>query len=326
MNKVIEAAVSNLEKLHGKGCVQRLGKNDAMKVSVLPTGILSVDAITGIGGFPRGRVIEVFGPEGGGKTTIALHAIAQAHALKEEAAFIDAEHSLDPKYARALGVHTDDLLVSQPDCGEQALEITEGLIRCGEFGIIVIDSVAALVPKAELDGEFGDAQMGLQARLMSQAMRKLVGAAARTKTCLVFINQVREKIGVMFGNPEITTGGRALKFYSSMRVEVRRGQAMKDGDAVIGSMNKIKIVKNKVAAPYREAEVAVIYGKGFSQLHDLVTLAETNSVIEKSGSWYSYGGERLGQGKENVVTFLGENTELAQKIFIATRKIVLPGE
>lgn len=322
--KKIELAVSGIEKLHGKGSIMQLGKNKAMRVEVLSTGILSFDGILGVGGFPRGRVIEIFGPEAGGKTTVALQLIAQAHAMNGAAAFVDAEHALDPKYARALGVNVDELMVSQPDYGEQALEITEALIRCGEFDIVVVDSVAALVPKAELDGEMGDAQMGLQARLMSQAMRKLVGVTAKSKTCLVFINQVREKIGVMFGNPETTTGGRALKFASSVRIEVRRGAPIKDGDKIIGSLNKVKVVKNKVAPPFREAEIPLIFGEGFSQYHDLLTVSVANGVVEKSGSWYAYKGERLGQGQENAVEFLKMNAGVAQDIFEKTRVAVFP--
>ncbi len=316
--------MESLEKLHGKGCIMKLGQNKAMKVAVIPTGVLSFDIALGVGGVPRGRVIEVFGPESGGKTTLALQIIAQAHATGGDAAFIDAEHALDPKYATALGVNIKELYCSQPDNGEQALEITEALIRTNAFDVIVVDSVAALVPKAELDGEFGDAQMGLQARLMSQAMRKLVGITARSKTCLVFINQVREKIGIMFGNPEITTGGRALKFYSSMRIEVRRGQPIKEGDVVIGSLNKFKVVKNKVASPYREAEVPLMYGTGYSQIRDVLKLSVDFGVTEKSGSWYSYKGERIGQGQENAVAFLTENSDVAQQIFTATRLLAMP--
>ena len=324
--KVIETAVVNLEKLHGKNCVQQLGRNKAMKVQVISSGVLSFDIALGVGGYPRGRVIEIYGPESGGKTTAALQVIAQAHGNGGEAAFVDAEHALDPKYASALGVDVDRLWVSQPDNGEQALEITEALIRTGAFDVVVVDSVAALVPKAELDGEYGDAQMGLQARLMSQAMRKLTGAVSKTKTCLIFINQVREKIGVMFGNPEVTTGGRALKFYSSVRVEVRKGQPVKDGDVVVGSMNKFKVVKNKVASPYRDAEVMLVYGHGYSQLHDLLKLASDNGIVDKSGSWYSYGGERIGQGVENAVEFLTLNAEFAQKIYSQTRLKLMPPE
>jgi recombination protein RecA len=295
-----------------------------MRVAVISTGVLSFDAALGVGGVPRGRVVEIYGPEAGGKTTLALQIIAQAHATGGMAAFVDAEHALDPKYARALGVNVDDLLISQPDCGEQALEITEGLIRTNVLDVLVVDSVAALVPRAELDGEFGDSVMGLQARLMSQAMRKLCGATSKSKTCLIFINQLREKIGVVFGNPEVTTGGRALKFYSSQRIEVRKGQPIKDGDRVIGSLNKFKVVKNKVAAPFCEAEVELLYGRGYSQIHDLLHLASDRGIIEKSGSWYSFKGERIGQGKEQAVAFLEGNPEIAQKIFTDTRILVMP--
>lgn len=320
----IEGTVSNLEKAHGKGCVMQLGKNKAMRVEVIPTGVLSIDGALGVGGFPRGRVVEVFGPESGGKTTLALQVIAQAHALKGEAAFIDAEHALDPKYARALGVDVDRLWVSQPDNGEQALEITEGLIRSGEFDVVVVDSVAALVPRAELEGEFGDAQMGLQARLMSQAMRKLTGTVSKTKTCLIFINQVRDKIGIAYGNPEVTTGGRALKFYSSIRIDVRRSTLLKEGDVAYGAITRVKVVKNKVATPFKECEPQMIFGRGFSQLHDLLGLAVTHGVVDKSGSWYNYKGERLGQGQENVIETLSLNAELAQSIFEETRKKHMP--
>ncbi len=322
--KTMDAAIAVLEKAHGAKCVQRLGKAKAMRVAVISTGVLSFDAALGVGGVPRGRVIEIYGPEAGGKTTLALQIIAQAHAMGGMAAFVDAEHALDPKYARALGVNVDDLLISQPDCGEQALEITEGLIRTNVLDVLVVDSVAALVPRAELDGEFGDAQMGLQARLMSQAMRKLCGATSRSKTCLIFINQLREKIGVVFGNPEVTTGGRALKFYSSQRIEVRKGQPIKDGDKIIGSLNKFKVVKNKVAAPFCEAEVELLYGRGYSQIHDLLHLASDHGIIEKSGSWYAFKGERIGQGKEQAVAFLESNPETAQKIFTDTRVLVMP--
>ena len=323
--KIIDAAIANLEKLHGAGCVMKLGSKKRLNVQVIPTGVLSFDAALGVGGFPRGRVVEIFGPESGGKTTCALQVIAQAQAAKGAAAFIDAEHALDPKYARSLGVDVDNLLISQPDYGEQALEITEALVRTNQFEVIVVDSVAALVPKAELDGEMGDSHMGLQARLMSQALRKLTGAVSRSKTCLIFINQLREKIGIVFGNPEVTTGGRALKFYSSVRVEVRKGQVIKDGEKVIGSMNKFKVVKNKVAAPFCEAEVPLYYGSGYSQIHDLLNLAEQNGLVEKSGSWYSFKGERIGQGKENAVAFLTENWEkITQPLYNEVRRIVLP--
>jgi len=323
--KAIETAVGNIEKAHGKGSIMRLGSNTAMEVAVISTGVLSFDVALGVGGVPRGRVIEIYGPEGGGKTTTALQIIAQVHAIGGEAAFVDAEHALDPTYARALGVDVDRLWCSQPDYGEQALEIVEALVRTNAFDAIVVDSVAALVPKAELDGEMGDSHMGLQARLMSQALRKLCGAVSRSKTCLIFINQVREKIGVMFGNPEVTTGGRALKFYSSVRIEVRRGTIIKDGDTPIGSMNKFKVVKNKVASPFREAEVALMYGYGYSQIRDMINLSANHSIVEKSGSWYSYKGERIGQGVENVVAFLTENADLAQKIYVEVRAKVLPG-
>lgn len=322
--KTIEAAVLGLEKLHGQKCVQQLGSAKAMRVEVIPTGVISVDSALGVGGFPRGRIVEVYGPESGGKTTLALQVIAQAHATGGEAAFVDAEHALDPKYAAALGVNTQKLWVSQPDNGEQALEITEALIRTGAFDVVVVDSVAALVPKAELDGEYGDAQMGLQARLMSQAMRKLTGTVSKTKTCLVFINQVREKIGVMFGNPETTTGGRALKFYSSVRIEVRKSTLLKDGDVVYGCISKLKIVKNKLAAPFREAEPEMIYGQGFSQVHDLLRIASEVGTVEKAGSWYSYKGERIGQGKVQAVEFLTLNSEIAMKLFADTRLKVMP--
>ena len=320
--KTIEAAVANLEKLHGKNCVMQLGKNKAMEVAVIPIGVISFDAALGVGGVPRGRIIEVFGPESGGKTTLALQIIAQAHAQGGEAAFVDAEHALDPKYATALGVNIKKLWCSQPDNGEQALEITEALVRTNAFDVIVVDSVAALVPKDELDGEMGDSHMGLQARLMSQAMRKLCGVVSRSKTCLIFINQIREKIGVMFGNPETTTGGRALKFYSSVRIDVRKGSVIKEGDVVVGSMNKFKVVKNKVAAPFREAEVPLYYGRGYSQYHDVLELATKHGLVEKSGSWYSFKGERIGQGKENAVAFLTDNPEIAQKLFTETRQLV----
>ena len=322
--KAIENAVVGLEKAYGKGCIMQLGKNKGMRVAVIATGILSFDKATGVGGIPRGRIIEIFGPESSGKTTLALQVIAQAHATGGEAAFVDAEHALDPKYATALGVNVDKLWCSQPDNGEQALEITEALVRTNAFDVIVIDSVAALVPKAELDGEFGDSQMGLQARLMSQAMRKLVGAVSRSKTCLIFINQMRDKIGVMFGSPETTTGGKALKFYSSMRIDTRKGQAIKDGDITIGTMNRLKIVKNKVAPPFREAEVQMIYGRGYSQIHDLLKLAVEYNVMEKSGSWYSFKGERCGQGQSQTIDFLTENAAIAQEIFNKTRLLVMP--
>jgi len=289
-------------------------------VNVIPTGSISIDAALGVGGFPRGRVIEVYGPESGGKTTLTLHVIAEAQKLGGQAAFIDAEHALDPSYARKLGVDVDNLLVSQPDNGEQALEIAEALIRSNAVDIIVVDSVAALVPRAELEGDMGEPQMGLQARLMSQALRKLTAIVSKSKTCLIFINQIREKIGVMFGNPETTTGGRALKFYSSIRVDIRRIQSIKEGDRVVGSRTRAKIVKNKVAAPFREAEFDIIYGEGLSREGDLVDTGVAKGLLEKSGTWISYKNERLGQGRDNARTFLKENVDIRNKIEHELRK------
>jgi len=318
--RAIDAALSQMDKQFGKGSVLRLGSRNTLPVTVISSGSISVDAALGVGGFPRGRVIEIFGPESSGKTTLALQAIAQAQKAGGAAAFIDAEHALDPGYARKLGVDVDNLIVSQPDYGEQALEIAGALIGSGGIDIAVVDSVAALVPKAELDGEMGDSHMGLHARLMSQALRKLTGTVARTNTLLVFINQVREKIGVMFGNPETTTGGRALKFYSSVRVEVRRNAALKDGDRVIGNRTKIKIVKNKVAAPFREAEVDILYGEGVSREADLLDLGVAQELVEKSGSWFSFAGERIGQGRENARLFLMQNPELADRLDAELRR------
>jgi recombination protein RecA len=303
-----------MDKQFGKGTVLRLGANNVVPVSTISSGCLSLDAALGVGGFPRGRVAEVFGPESSGKTTLALQVIAQAQKTGGAAAFIDAEHALDPIYAKKLGVDVDNLLVSQPDTGEQALEITAALVQSGVIDVIVLDSVAALVPKAELEGEMGDSHMGLHARLMSQALRKLTGIISRTNTCMIFINQVREKIGVMFGNPETTTGGRALKFYSSIRAEVRRTAPIKDGDAVIGNRTKVKIVKNKVASPFREAEFDLLYGEGASREGDLLDLGVTRNLVEKSGSWYSYRGERIGQGRENARVFLKEHPQTADKL------------
>ncbi len=325
--KLLEAAISQIEKSYGKGSIMRLGSKDVLvPVSVIPSGCLSLDAALGVGGFPRGRVIEIYGPESGGKTTMTLHIIAEAQKLGGQAAFIDAEHALDPVYARKLGVDVDNLLVSQPDHGEQALEIAETLIRSGGVDVVVVDSVAALVPKAELEGEMGDPQMGLQARLMSQALRKLTAIVSKSKTCLIFINQIREKIGVMFGNPETTTGGRALKFYASMRIDIRRIQAIKEGDRVVGSRTRAKVVKNKVAAPFREAEFDILYGEGFSREGDLLDLGVDKGVIEKSGTWLSYGGERMGQGRENARVFLKENADIREKIETALRKkMEIPG-
>lgn len=319
-NRLIQQAVLQIEKQFGKGAVLQLGSRNALPVSVIPSGSISVDAALGVGGFPRGRVVEVFGPESSGKTTLALQVIAQAQAEGGVAAFVDAEHALDPLYARKLGVDTDNLLVSQPDYGEQALEITSSLISSGVIDVVVVDSVAALVPKAELEGEMGDSFMGLHARLMSQALRKLTGAVSKANACMVFINQVREKIGVMFGNPETTTGGRALKFYSSVRVEVRRMTALKDGDVVIGNRTKIKVVKNKVAAPFREAEVDILYGHGISREGDLLDLGAEQGIVEKSGAWFSFAGERLGQGRENARVFLREHADVQKKIDAAVRE------
>jgi len=319
--KLLEAAISQIEKSYGKGSIMRLGSKDVLvPVNVIPSGCLSLDAALGVGGFPRGRVIEIYGPESGGKTTLTLHVIAEAQKLGGQAAFIDAEHALDPAYARKLGVDVDNLLVSQPDNGEQALEIAETLIRSGGVDVVVVDSVAALVPKAELEGEMGEPQMGLQARLMSQALRKLTAIVSKSKTCLIFINQIREKIGVMFGNPETTTGGRALKFYASMRVDIRRIQAIKEGDRVVGSRTRAKVVKNKVAAPFREAEFDILYGEGISGEGDLLDLGVDKGLIEKSGTWLSYGGERMGQGRENARVFLKENKDIRGKIEHALRK------
>ena len=312
--RAIDAALSQMDKQFGKGSVLRLGSRNVLPVTVIPSGSISLDTALGVGGFPRGRVVEVFGPESSGKTTLALHVIAQAQKAGGTAVFIDAEHALDPGYARKLGVDADNLIVSQPDYGEQALEIAAALITSGGIDVVVVDSVAALVPKAELDGEMGDSHMGLHARLMSQALRKLTGTVARTNTLLLFINQVREKIGVMFGNPETTTGGRALKFYASVRVEVRRIAAIKDGEKVTGNRTKIKVVKNKVAAPFREAEVDILYGEGISRVGDLLDVGVAQGLVEKSGSWFSYGGERIGQGRENARTFLLANPERCDRL------------
>ncbi|MBN1272727.1 MAG: recombinase RecA [Candidatus Aminicenantes bacterium] len=314
-NRAIDAAVLQIEKQFGKGSVMRLGqKNAAIKAASIPTGSISFDMALGIGGFPRGRVIELYGPEATGKTTLALHVIAEAQKQGGQAAFIDAEHALDPLYASHVGVNVDDLLISQPDYGEQALEIAEVLVRSGAVDVIVIDSVAALVPKAELEGEMGDAHMGLQARLMSQALRKLTAIVSRSKTCLVFVNQIREKIGFFLGSPETTTGGRALKFYATMRIDVRRLATLKDGDSVIGNRVKVKIVKNKMAPPFKEAQFDIIYGEGISKEGDLVDCGVDNGFIEKTGTWYSYRGERLGQGRENVKKLLKENQDLAKSL------------
>ncbi|MDD8016275.1 MAG: recombinase RecA [Acidobacteriota bacterium] len=313
--KAIEAALSQIEKQFGKGTIMKLGQKEAaVKVDAIPTGSIAFDLSLGIGGFPRGRVVEIFGPEATGKTTLALHVIAEAQKRGGQAAFIDAEHALDPKYANSVGIDVDNLLISQPDFGEQALEIAEVLVRSGAVDVIVVDSVAALVPKAELEGEMGDAHMGLQARLMSQALRKLTAIVARSKTCFIFINQIREKIGVFIGNPETTTGGRALKFYASMRIDVRRLATLKDADNVIGNRVKVKIVKNKMAPPFREAQFDLIYGEGISKEGDLVDCGIDNGILERSGTWYSYKGNRLGQGRDNVKKLLKENKETAAQI------------
>jgi recombination protein RecA len=313
--KALDVAVGQIEKQFGKGSIMRLGqRNIASPVESISTGAISIDHALGIGGVPRGRVVEIFGPESSGKTTLALQVIAEAQKAGGLAAFVDAEHALDAEYARKLGVDIDNLLVSQPDNGEQALEIVEVLIRSGSVDVVVVDSVAALVPRAEIEGEMGEAQMGLQARLMSQALRKLTGAISKSKTVLVFINQLREKIGVMFGNPETTTGGRALKFYASVRIDIRRIGAIKDGDNIVGGRTRVKIVKNKMAPPFREAEFDIVYGEGISREGDLLDLAVERKIVEKSGAWFAYGGERLGQGRENVKAFLKQNPDLRNAI------------
>ena len=312
--KALEAALGQIEKQFGKGSVMKLGDFSAMSVEAIPTGALSLDIALGIGGIPRGRIIEVFGPESSGKTTLALHMIAEAQKMGGEAAFIDAEHALDPVYAKHLGVDIDNLIVSQPDTGEQALEIAEALVRSGALDIIVVDSVAALVPKAEIDGDMGDAHVGLQARLMSQALRKLAGVINKSKCVIVFINQLREKVGVMFGNPETTPGGRALKFYASVRLDIRRVESIKQDGDVVGNRTRVKVVKNKVAPPFREAEFDIIYGKGISKEGNLLDIAVNLNIIEKSGSWFSYNGERIGQGRENVKAYLQENPEIANEL------------
>jgi len=319
--KAIEMAVGQIEKQFGKGSIMRLGAKDVIaQVPAISTGAVSLDYALGIGGMPRGRVIEIFGPESSGKTTLALQVIAEAQKTGGMAAFVDAEHALDAQYARKLGVDLDNLLVSQPDNGEQALEIVEVLVRSGGVDVVVVDSVAALVPRAEIEGEMGEAQMGLQARLMSQALRKLTGIVSKSKTCLIFINQLREKIGVMFGNPETTTGGRALKFYASVRVDIRRIGAIKDGDVVVGGRTRVKVVKNKVAPPFREAEFDVMYGEGISREGDLLDLAVDRKIVEKSGTWFAFSGERLGQGRENVKQFLKDNPVIFKSIEEKVRK------
>ncbi len=318
--KALEAAMSQIEKQFGKGAVMKLGDFKAMEIEAIPTGALSLDMALGIGGLPRGRIVEIFGPESSGKTTLALHAIAEAQKMGGEAAFIDAEHALDPIYAKNLGVDIDNLIVSQPDTGEQALEIAESLIRSGALDVIVVDSVAALVPKAEIDGDMGDSHMGLQARLMSQALRKLAGAINKTKTVLIFINQLREKIGVMFGNPETTTGGRALKFYASVRLDIRKIENIKQDGEIKGNRVRVKVIKNKVAPPFREAEFDIVYGEGISKEGNVLDMAVNMDIVEKSGSWFSYKGERIGQGRENVKQYLKENPKVLDEIEAKVRE------
>lgn len=320
-NRAIDLALAQIEKQFGKGSIMRLGTKDALvPVEVIPTGSLSFDAALGVGGVPRGRVVEIFGPEASGKTTIALHVVAEAQRRGGMAAFVDAEHALDAAYAKRLGVDVDNLLVSQPDYGEQALDIAEALVRSNAVDVLVVDSVAALVPKAELDGDMGDSLPGLHARLMSQALRKLTGIVSKSKTSMIFINQIREKIGVMFGNPETTTGGRALKFYSSVRIDIRRIAAIKDGDRVVGNRTKVKIVKNKIAAPFREAEFDILYGEGISKEGDLIDLAAERNILERSGAWFSFAGERIGQGRENARQFLRDNPDIRKKLEGEVRK------
>ena len=320
--RALGATLGQIEKQFGKGSVIRLGAQTVMAVPAVSTGSIALDSALGVGGFPRGRISEIFGPESSGKTTVALQVVAEAQKAGGMAAYIDVEHALDPAYARKLGVDVDNLLVSQPDYGEQALEITNALISSGSIDVLVVDSVAALVPKAELDGEMGDSFMGVHARLMSQAMRKLTGIVAKSNTCLIFINQIREKIGVMFGNPETTTGGRALKFYSSVRADIRRIAAIKDGETVIGNRTKVKIVKNKMAPPFREAEFDIIYGEGISRDGDLIDLGVTHNLIEKSGAWYSFKGERIGQGRDNAKQFLKDNPDVRKKLDAELRKLL----
>ncbi|HEY8393665.1 MAG TPA: recombinase RecA [Thermaerobacter sp.] len=324
--RALEMALSQIEKQFGKGSIMRMGEASArLNVEVIPTGSLALDIALGVGGMPRGRIIEIFGPEASGKTTVALHVVASAQKMGGVAAFIDAEHALDPVYAENLGVDINNLLISQPDTGEQALEIAEALVRSGAVDVIVIDSVAALVPRAEIEGEMGDAHVGLQARLMSQALRKLTGAIAKSRTCLIFINQIREKVGVMFGNPEVTPGGRALKFYASVRLDVRRVETLKQGGEMIGIRARAKVVKNKVAPPFRQAEFDLVYGKGISREGDLLDVATQHGIIEKSGAWYSYGDTRIGQGRENAKEYLAQHPEVADAIERRVRELLSLG-
>lgn len=322
--KALENAIASIDKQFGKGAVMKLGDNVGMNVDVISTGALGLDLALGVGGLPRGRIIEIYGPESSGKTTVALHVIAEAQKNGGEAAFIDAEHALDPIYAKALGVDIDNLIVSQPDTGEQALEIVEALVRSGAIDVIVIDSVAALVPKAEIDGEMGDSHVGLHARLMSQALRKLSGVINKSKTTAIFINQLREKVGVMFGNPETTTGGRALKFYASMRLDVRRIETIKSGDQMLGNRTRVKIVKNKVAPPFKQAEFDIMYGEGISKAGDILDCAVSEKIVEKAGSWYSYAGDRIGQGRENVKKWLDENPNVLEDIKVKLLGTIKP--
>lgn len=318
--KALDLAITQIDRQFGKGSIMYLGQDRKLDIASIPTGAISLDAALGVGGVPRGRIVEIYGPEASGKTTLALHIVAEGQKLGGIAAFVDAEHALDAVYAKRLGVDTDNLLISQPDTGEQALEITETLVRSGAIDVIVVDSVAALVPRAEIEGEMGDAQMGLQARLMSQAMRKLTAAISKSKACVIFINQIREKIGVMFGSPETTTGGRALKFYSSVRMDIRRIASIKDGDQFIGNRTKVKVVKNKVAPPFKEVEFDIIYGLGISKTGDLLDLAVKSNIIDKAGTWFSYGDERLGQGRENAKKFLEQNPEMMTDIELKIRR------